>query len=318
MLDKKLAIYYEHPEWFRPLFSELDRRNIPYDKLHVGEHAFDPSVRETPYALVVNRVSAYPSGGSRPEIVWYAQQYLAYLKKIQANVINGYDSFLVGTSKAIQLAIFAQLNLLYPRARVIHNQDQAPQAAAGLTFPVVIKPNIGGSGVGIRKFNSPDELEQAVNRDIIDLGLDHTALVQEFLPAKGGHIVRVEIMDNEFLYAIRLPITENSFNYCPADGCNIDNPALKIESYRPPEPVIEAAKQIIAASQANLGGVEYLVNARDDQIYYYDINPLSNFVADALQVIGFDPTAKFVDFLAARLRDSGDGLAYIQLRVDRV
>ena len=311
MVEKRIAVYYEHPEWFRPLFSELDRRSIPYDKLHVGEHPFDPSVREIPYGLVVNRVSAYPSGGSRPEVVWYAQQYLAYLKRIQATVINGYDAFVVGASKAIQLAIFEQLKLPYPRARVIHDQAQALQAADGLTFPLVIKPNVGGSGVGIRKFDSPEELEQAVNTEFIDLGLDHTALVQEFLPAEGGYIVRVEIMNDQFLYAIRLPITENSFNYCPADGCNIDNPALQIEGYRPPEPVIEAAKQIIAASQANLGGVEYLVNARDGQIYYYDINPLSNFVADALRVVGFDPTARFVDFLASRLRDSRAGSAYI-------
>ena len=55
-----------------------------------------------------------------------------------------------------------------------------------------------------------------------------------------------------------------------------------------------------------------MVNDRDGQIYYYDINPLSNFVADAPQVVGFDPTAKFVDFLAARLRDTKDGATYIQ------
>jgi glutathione synthase/RimK-type ligase-like ATP-grasp enzyme len=311
MLKNRIAIYYEHRNWSQPLFAELDRRNLPYDRLQVEEHTFDPSVREIPYGLVVNRVSAYPSGGSRPEIVWYAQQYLAYLQRIQANVINGYDAFLVGASKAIQLAIFEQLKLPYPRARVIHAQAQALQAATGLTFPIVIKPNVGGSGVGIRQFDSLEELEQAANTEFIDLGLDHTALIQEFLPAEGGYIVRVEIMNNAFLYAIRLPITENSFNYCPADGCNIDNPALKIESYHPPKSVIEAAKQIVAASQADLGGVEYLVNARDGQIYYYDINPLSNFVADAPRVVGFDPTAKFVDFLADRLRDSQAGSAYI-------
>jgi hypothetical protein len=32
-------------------------------------------------------------------------------------------------------------------------------------------------------------------------------------------------------------------------------------------------------------------------LLYYDINALSNFVADATRVIGFDPHAKLVDFL---------------------
>ena len=311
MVNGKIAIFYEHPEWFKPLFAELDRRGLSYDRLHVQGHAFDPSVRQSSYSLIVNRVSAYPSGRSRPEIIWYAQQYLAYLDSIQAHVVNGYHSFVVGASKAAQINIFEQLDLRYPRARVIHHQAQALPAAVGLTFPIVIKPNIGGSGVGIRKFHSMDELEQAVNAEIIALGLDHTALLQEYLSAKDGHIVRVEILDGEFLYAIRLPISENSFNYCPADGCNVDNPALQIEEYRPPAQVVEAAKHILAASQADLGGVEYLINAADDQIYFYDINPLSNFVADAPKVVGFEPTAKFVDFILSRVDDTQARSAYI-------
>jgi hypothetical protein len=27
--SNSLDIYYEHPDWFRPLFAELDRRAIP-------------------------------------------------------------------------------------------------------------------------------------------------------------------------------------------------------------------------------------------------------------------------------------------------
>ena len=54
---------------------------------------------------------------------------------------------------------------------------------------------------------------------------------------------------------------------------------------------------MIQASGADLGGVEYLVNSADDQLYFYDINPLSNFVADAVQVVGFDPVPRLVDFI---------------------
>ena len=47
-------------------------------------------------------------------------------------------------------------------------------------------------------------------------------------------------------------------------------------------------------------GVEYLVNARDGLPYLYDVNALSNFVADAPNVIGFDPWVPFVDYLERR------------------
>jgi hypothetical protein len=300
MTGKPIAILYEHPEWFKPLFAELERRNVQYEKLFIGDHWYDPTVRQCPYSVIVNRVSAYPSGGSDPEIILYVKQYLAHLASIEANVINGYFSHVVGTSKAMQVDIFEKLGLPYPRARVIHHPRQAAQAAVGLSFPILVKPNVGGSGAGILKLDCQDELELAVETGAMDLGVDHTALVQEHLSAKGRCIVRVEILNGEYLYAIRLPIAEESFNYCPADGCNIDNPELAVEHCTPPARVIADVKQILEAARADLGSVEYLINEADNRVYYYDINPLSNFVADAPNVVGFDPFVRFVDFVLER------------------
>ena len=28
--DRPIAVYHEHPDWFRPLFTELERRGVPY------------------------------------------------------------------------------------------------------------------------------------------------------------------------------------------------------------------------------------------------------------------------------------------------
>jgi hypothetical protein len=47
----------------------------------------------------------------------------------------------------------------------------------------------------------------------------------------------------------------------------------------------------------DIGGVEYIIDDRDGQRYFYDINALSNFVADAPRVIGFDPFARLADYL---------------------
>ena len=35
---KPIAIYHEHPDWFRPLFAELDRRQLPYVRLDASAH----------------------------------------------------------------------------------------------------------------------------------------------------------------------------------------------------------------------------------------------------------------------------------------
>ncbi len=66
------------------------------------------------------------------------------------------------------------------------------------------------------------------------------------------------------------------------------------------------SRSILAASQADVGSVEYLVNEADGQVYYYDVNPLSNFVADAPNVVGFDPFARFVDYVL-RASPHGNG-----------
>ena len=56
------------------------------------------------------------------------------------------------------------------------------------------------------------------------------------------------------------------------------------------------------AADIEIGGVEYMIDDRDGQRYYYDINALSNFVADAPRVIGFDPFQKLVDYLEQETR----------------
>ena len=61
--------------------------------------------------------------------------------------------------------------------------------------------------------------------------------------------------------------------------------------------IIEAVERIAAAARLDLGGVEYITDDHDGRILYYDINALSNFVADAPNVIGFDPHERLVDFL---------------------
>ena len=313
MPDKPIAIFYEHPEWFQPLFTELDARGVVYAKDHLNGHSFDPCIAASPYSLVVNRVSAYPSTASAPQVVLYVKQYLAYLEGIGTRVINGWRSYEVGTSKALQMQIFNRLGLHTPNSRVIHHADQAVDAAEHLQFPVLLKPNVGGSGAGIDLFRTRKELADAVEAGNIDLGIDGVALVQEYLTPQDDCIYRVEVLDDAFLYAIRLPIVGESFNYCPADGCNIDRfdhcpvgassgeasdrKGSEIQSYDPDPEVIEMVRRAVAAASAEIGGVEYLISAADGRRYFYDINPLSNFVADAERVVGFDPLPRFVDYL---------------------
>jgi len=303
---KPIGVLYEHPEWFKPLFAELDRRGVSYEPIHAARLVYDPGERESPYELVVNRMSPSAWGRGHGTAIFHTLHYLGYLEEIGANVLNGLPAFELEISKARQSALFARLGLRYPRARAIAAASEAPAAAEGLAFPVVVKPNVGGSGAGIVGFNTPDELAAAAAAGL-GLGLDGTGLVQELLPTMDESVVRVEIVGGEFLYAIRIRLVPGIFNLCPADYCELPGIAdgvsgrgLPVEAFDPPAEVVEDAKRIVAAAGMDVAGVEYLVNARDGLPYFYDVNALSNFVADAPAVIGFDPFVNLVDYILER------------------
>ena len=77
---RSIAVFYEHPEWFKPLFAELDRRGVSYDRLLAHEHSFNPAERECPYALIVNRMSPSAYTRGHTQAIFYTLEYLAYLK----------------------------------------------------------------------------------------------------------------------------------------------------------------------------------------------------------------------------------------------
>jgi hypothetical protein len=322
--EPRLGVVYEHPQWFAPLFAELDRRNLLYDRIDLSVHQFDPAVSAVPWSIVFNRLSPSAYLRGHGQTIVYGREFLHYLEAARVDLVNGWQAFALETSKVAQLLLLQELGLQVPPARVVNHSSQAPEAARGLTFPVIVKPNIGGSGAGIQRFDSATALADAAAKRTIDLGIDQTALVQEFLPARDSHVVRVEVLDGRFLYAIKVyPDPNAGFNLCPADICHpggsaqpvlppapvvsadlcpVDLPkvALKVEGYTPPDQIVRDVLAIAGAAGFDLGGVEYLVNDRDGKVYYYDINVLSNFVTDAVRVVGFDPYVALVEYLERR------------------
>lgn len=304
---RPVGILYEHPAWFKPLFAELERRGIPYEPIDADRLRYDPAVDELEYSFVLNRMSPSSWLRGNSTALFSTLDFLRYLEDIGVPVVNGSEAYGYEISKARQLRLSEKLGVTHPKARVINHPDQAAAAAEGLTYPVLVKPNIGGSGAGIVSFEAPEELARAAAAGELEFGPDDTALVQEHLTAEGNAIVRVEFLDGAYLYAIRISLMPDSFNLCPADYCELPGVAdgvsgrgLPIEGFTPPDAVIEEAGRLLSATGADLGGVEYLVDARTGEPSFYDINALSNFVADAPNVIGFDPFVNLVDFIAER------------------
>jgi biotin carboxylase len=316
-MSKSIGIFYEHPQWFQPLFDTLDKRNLSYKRLHAGFHYFDPLEKEPPFNVVLNRISSSSYLRGHGQSIFYAKAFITYLEQCGVRVINGSKATEVETSKALQLLLLQRLGLAFPNTIVVNHVSQIINAAKGLRFPIAVKPNIGGAGAGIIRFNSLASLEEALESDAIDLGIDQTGLVQEFIPAKDGHITRVETLNGKFLYAIKIFTTGESFNLCPAEICALPEApqeigevclttavkrGIKVEAFTPPAQVITAVERIVAEAKIDVGGIEYIIDDRNGDILYYDINALSNFIADAPNVIGFDPFENLVNFIESLIK----------------
>ena len=310
-----IAIFHEHPEWFRPLFAELERRGLPWLALDAAAASYDPSEVTAPYSLVVNRASpsAYLRGHART--TFYTLHWLKHLERIGTPVVNGTAAYALELSKANQLDLLRALGLPFPRSRVINAASQAVRAARDLRYPILVKANVGGSGAGIVRYDSEAALADAIAGGRVEFGPDGTALVQEAAPLRDGHITRVETLAGNYLYAIDVYPADGSFDLCPADACEtmdgvelvrgacaLDAPrsGLRVEGTTPSREIIRQVELIARSAQIDVGGIELLVDDRDGRHYFYDINALSNFVADAPNVIGFDPFERLVDYLEAR------------------
>jgi len=290
-----LAVFYEHPSWFQPLFAALDRRGLSWTPIHAGEHVFDVAA-PPPAPLVLNRIgmSAFLRETDHP--IFYAQSLFDHWEGLGARVVNG-AALHFDTSKARQLSLIRRLGLQAPETRVAHRAADLPKAAEGLRFPVLVKADIGGSGAGIVRYDTPEELAEAVRESATPMGVNSVALVQEQAPIRGDRIVRVETLNGRFLYAVS--VESGGFDLCLADVCMAEpgKASLALEAVVPPPEVIAAVEAIAQAARIEVGGVEYLIDDRDGSVRFYDVNALSNFVADPERVLGFDPHTNLIDFL---------------------
>jgi glutathione synthase/RimK-type ligase-like ATP-grasp enzyme len=293
-----LALLYEHPQWLAPLFAALDRRGIGYRAIHADGHGFDPADLSPPARLVFNRIAMSSFLREADHPIFYTQTLMAHWADAGARIINGAGIMAIDASKARQLSLIAGLGYAIPATRVVHRKADIAAVAAELHFPLVVKANIGGSGAGIIRYDSLDQLREMAAEGMVPDSIDKVWLVQEYIPARDGRITRLETMAGRFLYAIDVD-GGGGFDLCPADACLAapGKEAITITRADPAPALIEAAERISAAAGLDIGGIEVMIDDRDGTPRFYDINGFSNFVANPLDVLGWDPHERLVDWL---------------------
>lgn len=318
MTTPDLVILYEHPEWQKPLFAALERRKVRFETLDLKKAAFVAG--EVPARLVFNQASpsAYVRGNARA--VPLALAYLEALEGADVQVLNGARAFALELSKTTQAALIARCGLRTPRSLAFNDVDALASLLSRETswrWPALLKPEQGGSGARIAKVSSLDELRDHVAKTRGIWEPDGLLLLQEYFehdPARG--IVRMEFMDGELLYAMRV-VSHGRYNLCPSEVCNpLDGeghceipaaaPTKPVEFYSfkdVPPAAVEEGKRIVAAAGIDIGGIEFLEHGgAGGERVYYDVNANSNLRAPIALEHGFDPFDRVAAWLDAKIR----------------
>ena len=298
-----LAILYEHPLWFEPLFAALDRRGIAYRKIHLADHGFDPAAFDPPAPVILSRVAMSSFLRQTEHPTFYAMALLDHWRRAGARVLNGADVLAIDSSKARQMSLIASLGFSVPETRVVHRAEDLGKATVGMRWPLLVKANVGGAGAGITRYSTLEALEQSVRDRTVPTSVDNVRLVQDYVPPRGGTIIRIETLGGRFLYALEVESGGDSFDLCPADACLAQpgRAAVAMKAVTPAPAIVAAAERIARTVGLDVGGVEVVIDDRDGTPRFYDINALSNFVARPLEILGWDPHERLVDSIEAEI-----------------
>ena len=315
MSTPALTVLYEHPTWQQPLFDALDKRGVDYLAYDVKSAAFD--LREDVQASIIfNQLSpsAYVRGNGHA--VPFALALLDHLESNGARVLNGASAFRLELDKIAQIRLMRDLGMDYPWTIGFNNVEALWEHEEALNFPAILKPNQGGSGARMAEVNSLKELKFLLEEDSSFWQPDPVLLLQEKLdhdPAKQG-IVRLEFLDGELLYAMRV-IGVSGFNLCPSIDCNPEGDeegACAVPSATPksdpqflpypevPAEVVEEASRLFKATGFDVGALEYLITS-DGRRVFYDINANSNLRRSVGLAMGFDPFDRVAEYLERQI-----------------
>jgi hypothetical protein len=286
----KIYVIHENDEWVVPLRKNLAARSIPFAEWHLDEGVLDLRAAPPP-GVFYNRMSASSHTRDHRYAPELTGAVLAWLKGHGATVVNGERALQLELSKVAQYQALAKFGIEAPQTLAVVGKDNIAEAARRLGYPVILKHNRAGKGLGVRLLLSAAALDEHLASSDCEPSVDGITLVQRYIKAPAPFITRVEFVGGKFLYAVRVD-TSQGFELCPADACQIDAPALaevcpavapsdKFQIVRDfDHPLIARWQAFLAANDIAIAGVEFIVD-ENGRAFTYDVNTNTNYNPDA-------------------------------------
>lgn len=291
----RIYALHENPEWFPPFARAFEREGVEVEEWLLTDGTLDLDATP-PEGIFWSRISASSHTRGHGLSKDYARAVLSWLEAHGRRTVNGRRILEVEMSKVDQLTALKAAGIATPRTVAAIGRGRILEAAKDFPVPFITKHNQGGKGLGVRKFESQDELAGYVASDEFEEPQDGITLIQEFIQAAEPIITRVELVGGEFVYAIQADTARGGFQLCPADACAIDpvtgRPVMPPGATIEPEvdqqlfslrrdfdhPIIAKYVEFARRNNLEVCGIEFIETA-DGRVLTYDVNTNTNYNA---------------------------------------
>ncbi len=296
----RIHVLHENDAWLDPLRAAFRRQGLPWTEWFLHEGAVDLD-RVPPNGVFYNRMSASSHTRGHRFAPEYANAVLGWLESHDRRVVNGSRALALEISKSAQYAALGAHGVPTPRTVAAVGRAAAVEATRSFTGPLIVKPNRGGKGLGVRLF-----ADRAAARDYLEDGefepsVDGVTLLQAYIEPPEPCITRMEFVGGRFFYAVRVDTSEG-FELCPADACRIEpdpRPMFEIVDGFV-SPLIGPTERFLAANGIQVAGVEF-IRDRAGAVYVYDVNTNTNYNPDAEAAAGLSGMDRLAAFLGDQL-----------------
>jgi hypothetical protein len=300
----RVYVLHESPDWYAPLAAALDRYGIVHDEIILDRDVVDLA-GAPPAGVYFNRLSGTAHTRGHALAVEHCRALLRWLERGGRRVVNGQESLELAMSKTALLVALDASGIRIPKTVTAVGPDRIVEAAGRFRTPFLVKPNRGGKGVGIVRFEDAREAAVCIQREALEASPDGVYIVQELIESPDPFITRAEFVGGQFLYALRSE-TGRGFNLCPADTACADS--TRVAAGRPrfeirpdfEHPILDEYRRFMKRHDVEIAAIEFIVD-RTGRTYTYDLNINTNYNVEAEAAAGRSGMDAIAAFLGREL-----------------
>lgn len=271
---RDIVVLHENDEWLEPLREEFARHGVKAKEWFLDEGRV-PYSEMPDDAVYYNRMSASShTRGHRfaPELT---KLVLTWLERQNRTVVNGSSVLALEICKMSQYAALEKAGLKVPKTHAVVGENHLLDAAKAFNrWPLILKPNRGGKGLGVQRFDTLQALTHFVENESLETPLDGTWLLQEYIQPKAPHITRAEFVGQQFVYAVQVN-TQGGFELCPADNCAVEDKFIISKRFNDHE-IIRKLESFLRSNAIDVAGVEFIEDEQGE-LFVYDVNTNTNY-----------------------------------------